>query len=460
MVAPSREVHAILRQRYQQLKQQILDSPELAFLHRILRPLERRRPGFNDALIRPGQSFAPGLSYSALLRDRRPLRGDIHTVVVLVDFPDAQFTAAQTADRYARLWFAQGTNSVRDYFEDVSRGLVRIVGTVTGPLRMPHPLRYYTNGASGLGDRLPNARTLARDAATALAASGVDLTPFDNDRDGFVDAFVIVNAGLGAERLRPQEGQIDNIWSHKWVLEGGPFSPGRESPQIFAYLTIPADCKLGVCVHELGHLAFGWPDLYDSDYTSSGIGDWCLMGSGSYNGDEENPSPPSAWCLVNQGWVEVVTPSQDDERVELRDVRDKKGQIVRLWKRDSGISHEYFLIENRVRRGRDADLPGGGLLIWHIDDDKDDNTSEMTNYKVALVQCDGRRDLEYGKNQGDESDPFPGPGRDRRRLDAKTMPNTNANNRAPTGITIGDISDIDELMTFSLSFGDQIGSAA
>jgi M6 family metalloprotease-like protein len=300
---------------------------------------------------------------------------------------------------------------------------------------------------------------LARDAATALTASGVDLTPYDNDKDGFVDAFVIVHAGLGAEKLYPSE-QSDNLWSHKWVLDGAPYSPDRKSPKIYAYLTIPADCKLGVCAHELGHLAFGWPDLYDNDYTSEGVGEWCLMGSGSYNGGEDNPSPPSAWCLVNQGWVKVVTPKKDEGRVELKDVRDNDGVIVRLWKPDSDLSHEYFLIENRQRTGRDAGLPGSGLLIWHIDDDKNDNTSEMTNYKVALVQSDGRRDLEHGCNRGDESDPFPGPGRDRRRLDATTMPNTNANNRAPTGITIGDISDVEDLMTFSISFGDQIGSAA
>jgi M6 family metalloprotease-like protein len=446
MVAPSPELHTILRQRYDALKQRIRDSPELAFLHRILRPLERRRPGFNDALVRPGHVNAPGLSFSALLRDRRPLRGDVRTVVVLVDFPDAQFAPAQTTDHYARLWFTPGANSVRDYYEDVSRGLVRIVGHVTGPLRMPHPLRYYANGASGLGDRAPNARVLARDAASALVASGLDLTPYDNDRDGFVDAFVIVHAGVGAERT----GHVDDLWSHKWVLDGGPVS------QLYAYLTIPADCKLGVCAHELGHLAFGWPDLYDNDYTSAGVGDWCLMGSGSYNGGEQNPSPPSAWCLMSQGWVDVVVPDKDEKRVELRDVRDKAGVIVKLWRRDAGQSHEYFLVENRQRCGRDADLPGGGLLVWHIDDDKNDNTSEMTNYKVALVQGDGRRDLEHGLNRGDLTDPFPGPNSDRRRLDATSNPNTSANNRAATGIAIDEISDADDLMTFSLNFGDGI----
>jgi transposase len=32
---------------------------------------------------------------------------------------------------------------------------------------------------------------------------------------------------------------------------------------ICAYLTFPEDCKMGVCAHELGHLAFQWEDFYD-----------------------------------------------------------------------------------------------------------------------------------------------------------------------------------------------------
>ena len=39
--------------------------------------------------------------------------------------------------------------------------------------------------------------------------------------------------------------------------------------------------------HELGHAAFGLPDLYDRDYSSEGLGRWSLMAGGSWNG----PSP-------------------------------------------------------------------------------------------------------------------------------------------------------------------------
>ena len=46
---------------------------------------------------------------------------------------------------------------------------------------------------------LPNAQTMARDAAVAANAD-VDFDPYDNDGNGFVDAFVVVHAGPGAEQ--------------------------------------------------------------------------------------------------------------------------------------------------------------------------------------------------------------------------------------------------------------------
>ena len=140
---------------------------------------------------------------------------------------------------------------------------------------------------------------MARDAAQ-LANPIVDFAPFDNDGNGFVDAFIVIHAGEGAE----ETGNANHIWSHKWVLPDGAFN--ADGTKIFGYLTVPEDCRIGVCAHELGHLVFGWPDLYDTDESSEGLGNWCLMAGGSWNGNGDIPAHPSAWCKVGQGWVSVV----------------------------------------------------------------------------------------------------------------------------------------------------------
>ncbi|KMS65511.1 hypothetical protein BVRB_035250, partial [Beta vulgaris subsp. vulgaris] len=100
---------------------------------------------------------------------------------------------------------------------------------------------------------------------------------------------------------------------------------------------------------------------------------------------------------------------------------------------------------------RDSDLPGSGLLVWHIDEDQDDNRSEKTHYKVALMQSDGERDLERGENLGDEGDPFPG-SKGVHRIGPDTNPSTNDYSGASTGITISNIHESNDAVTFTISY--------
>jgi immune inhibitor A len=286
---------------------------------------------------------------------------------------------------------------VREYYTEVTNGLVDLVGEVVGPYRMPRSMSEYAHGASGLGSTAPNARTMARDAAVA-SDPDVNFGPYDNDGNGFVDAFVVVHAGQGAE----ETGSSSDIWSHKWVLSGGEYA--ADTSKIYAYLTVPEDSRIGVCAHELGHLLFGLPDLYDTDNTSEGIGNWCLMAGGSWTGNGDVPAHPSAWCKANQQWVTVQNVTTNGS-VNVADVKDAH-TVYRLWK-DGAAGQEYFLVENRQRNRYDAQLPGDGLLIWHVDEAIASNTNE-THYKVALMQADAKEDLEHNVNRGDDGDPYPG----------------------------------------------------
>jgi immune inhibitor A len=163
---------------------------------------------------------------------------------------------------------------------------------------------------------------------------------------------------------------------------------------------VPEDSRIGVCAHELGHLLFGFPDLYDTDYTSEGVGNWCLMGGGSWNGGGDIPAHASAWCKVNQGWATVSNVTTNGI-VSIPDVKSTHA-VHRLWT-NGGSGPEYFLMENRQKTGYDAQLPAAGLLIWHIDENQPGNTDE-NRYQVGLVQADGKRDLELDRNRGDAGD--------------------------------------------------------
>ena len=365
------------------------------------RAVEPQREGFNDGLIVPPDAFPLGTPLRVIRNaalERAPLRGTVRVIVVLVDFSDRAMTATQA--HFRDLFFSTGvipTKSVREYYTEVTNGLINIQGDVIGPLRMPLTLAQYAHGASGIGGALPNAQTMARDAVIA-ADPLVNFNPFDNDGNGFVDAFIVVHAGSGAE----ETGNPNDIWSHKWTLQGGARTV--DATKIFGYLTVPEDSKIGVCCHELGHLLFGFPDLYDTDNSSEGIGNWCLMAGGSWGGGGDTPVHASAWCKANQGWVTVDNRTTNGV-VSIPDVKDSHN-ILRLWK-DGAPGSEYFLVENRQQSRFDASLPASGLLIWHIDDSVSTNTNE-SHYKVALMQADGRRDMEHDVNRGDGGDPYPG----------------------------------------------------
>jgi immune inhibitor A len=442
MVAP----HPQLQERMKSEIQGMLSAhPELGVMRSMLRVGQpAARLGFNDGLVLPPSYFPASASPHAIRSaslQRAPLRGVLRVAVVLVDFADQQFDSTHDAAHFEELFFSQGaiaTGSVREYFSEVTHGLIDIQGEVVGPLHLPRTLVAYANGESGTGDFRPNARTMARDAATA-ADPELNFTQYDNDGDGFVDAFVIVHAGPGAEVT----GNPDHIWSHKWVLEGGELAV--DAARIFAYLTVPEDAQIGVCCHELGHLMFGFPDLYDADGSSNGVGDWCLMGGGSWGDNGRRPVHPSAWCKANQGWVDVENVS-GSSTLSIPDVKTSN-RVYRLWT-NGAVSPEYFLLENRQQTLYDGELPSNGLLIWHIDDNVTTNTNE-SRYKVTLVQADGQKALEkspFVGNRGDAGDSYPGSANNRAFNNSST-PNSRAHNGQATHVAVTEISASGSVMS-------------
>lgn len=397
-----------------------------------------RHPGFNDGLIIPGSYFPLGTSIDAVrsaASDRSPLHGTLNVAVVLIDFDDQPMT--ESTQHFDDLFFSEGVlpdGSVREYYTEVTNGLVELTGQVLGPYRMPEDLSHYANGDSGIGSAFPNSRTMAQDAAGA-ADPDINFGPYDNDSNGFVDAFVVVHAGGGAE----ETGSLGDIWSHKWVL---PSEYSSDGTKIFAYLTVPEDARIGVCAHELGHLLFGFPDLYDIDNSSEGIGNWCLMAGGSWGGGGDTPTHPSAWCKSQQAWVTVQNVTTNGT-LSIADVKDAH-TVYRLWKDGAG-SQEYFLVENRQQNRMDVSLPDGGLLIWHIDDAIANNSDE-SHYKVGLEQADGALHMENNTNRGDPGDPFPGSTANRNFTNTST-PNSKSYGGMNTCVSVTAISDPAAVMT-------------
>ncbi len=398
------------------------------------------KTGFNDGVIYPpGDATGPAM---AAARGRAPAtrfslappsgKTTLNCLVLLVDFPDNVGNAPPA--QFTKLLFDQtNPNSMASFYKEMSFGALTVTGQVTNWIRASNPYGFYTDGESGTGNAFPrNTPGLLQEVLQKYCASN-SLAPFDVNKDGFVDGLFLVHAGGGAEAEPNAAKRNDMIWSHKWTL---PTAFVNNGVRAFAYFTAPEDGQLGVFSHEFGHF-LGLPDLYDTSYRSHGIGDWCLMAGGSWNGNGKQPARMSAWCLATLGWIKPNNVASA-RTLSLPTLESDKTACYRLWT-GGKASKEYFLMENRQQSGRDAKLPGSGLAVWHIDETQSDNTNPLA-YKVALVQADGKRDLEFNRNQGDGADVFPGK-KGVTKLDDKgaAHPHTRKNDGTATGVALSKI---------------------
>lgn len=396
------------------------------------------RTGWNDGSIYPVDD-APQL-VGAQARGVRPsdrlsmvsASGKLNCLVLMVDFADNP--GNKPASHYEHLLFDRNNaNSMATFYNELSYGKLDVTGTVVGWLRASKPYAFYTNGESGTGSSFPQNVPGLLQEALQLYCQTNNLAPFDLNADGFVDGLFLIHAGPGAEAEPVASKRGEKIWSHKWTLPSAFVNSGVKA---FAYFTAPEDGKLGVFSHEFGHF-LGLPDLYDTSYRSSGIGDWCLMAGGSWNGGGDVPARLSAWCLSNLGWIKP-TNVKAAATLTLPTLENDASACYRLWT-GGKANPEYFLIENRQQAGRDAGLPGSGLAVWHIDETQADNTNPIA-YRVGLVQADGKRELELNRNQGDDGDVFPGKGKVTALSDKGNLsPTTRANDGAKTNVSLSAI---------------------
>ena len=257
-----------------------------------------------------------------------------------------------------------GSGSFREFYEEISYGQFSPVSQVVGVFTAPHNHDYYGNDQQNSGTRQ---RQLMRAMVDSAEAAGIDWSEFDNDGDGEVDGVTLVHAGQGAE-----QGNGSNIWSHRWSLgsnavtyDGVYINVYNINPEIQSNNIV----AIGVIAHEFGHV-LDLPDLYDTDYTSSGSGKLALMASGSWGTTGNTPWYPSAmnaWCKTEMGWSNVITISSAQTNVELEQSYTNN-TIYRVDNPED--NSEYWLIENRQKRGTDNLMPEPGLLFWHIDNRK------------------------------------------------------------------------------------------
>jgi immune inhibitor A len=171
------------------------------------------------------------------------------------------------------------------------------------------------------------------------------------------------------------------------------------------------------------------------------------------------PTHMGAWEKEQLGWlshIEEVAPALIQE-VTLTPVISSE-HVLKIPLED-GVptdTNEYLLLEYRTQEGFDEDIPGSGVLIYHVDPTMPNNQllwHEPNWYKVALLEADGNFSLQRnsagGGNRGEPGDAWGvggfGP------LSHSTTPSSRLNSGDRSLVTIYDISVNDGVATITLS---------
>lgn len=418
--------------------------------------------------------FAP-TGNQADIPSRKPFRyaaGESHIrqplLVVRVAFANQGFFYSDA--EIAKDIFAE-QNSVRDYFLENSYDKFNIEpanelsgiandGVVQVQLSGNHP-----DFGTGYGVASQN---LARNALAELPSS-VNLASYDRNGDSWLDpselAIVFIVAGYeqayaGAGASHPR------VWAHKSSLYRGQ-AQGMHIGEyaVFGERHQGHQATIGIICHELGHLLFDLPDLYDRRGESMGVGRWGLMGLGGWNSSAghagNRPAHMLAWSKEQAGFVQPSAVPAGRSNLQLRAVTDAPDIIeVSL----DGYRHgERLMLEHRRLDEYDMGLPGEGVLITRINDwvgygPMGNQNDDADNKLVAVQEADGNSDLDDNRNRGDATDVFRSSKSSLLLSAVNPSPGVNTNPGAVELISMeaGLVADI-EVNVLNVTHGDNIG---
>lgn len=381
-----------------------------------------------DEVVR---TFGPN---QGLLEGRVLSTGVVKGLTILVNFADVTSTVTRpdVEELLNGANYTRNDNicSAREYFLRVSTGKLDYTNVVVGPYKLTRNRQFYVNNL------------LVEEALQLAVADGLDLTRFDSRGDGIVDALNVLYAG--------QTQYNGDLWPHNHHID---LRIGAMRTDLYLLTSLgrtPADLTIGTFCHENGHLLCRFPDMYDygqrdgDNLPSAGIGSYCLMGSGNHLDFGRSPSPVCSYLRDLAGWC--------DSEIDIGAAgahQAAHGDYNTVMRYRTSKPNEYFIVENRTNTGMDRGLPASGLAVYHCDilgSNELQGGSATKHYQCALLQADGRRDLELNANQGDGTDLFDQTGGVA--LSSESVPNSREWDGRDSKLVLSDIGAPDDTIPF------------
>ncbi|MEI6755311.1 MAG: M6 family metalloprotease domain-containing protein [Paludibacter sp.] len=351
-----------------------------------------------------------------------PLTGKPKSLVILVNFSDKSFVTNNPQVAFSNLLNQKGystnggTGSANDYFFDNSMGVFNPQFDVVGPFTLPQNMAFYGGNTSTAGTDT-NPQQMVIDACNLAHTYGVNFSQYDTDNNTVVDNIFIYYAGYN----EAEGGPANSIWPHKWNLND--YNTKFDGVSIFNYACTSElrsnsgsnMCGIGTFTHEFGHV-LGLDDMYVTDATIPDhftLYTWDIMDYGPYLNQGRTPPSYSSYERFYLKWltpVELKTPQ--NVILDTLSTSNKAYLISQYGNHNlNGVNPnpvEFFLLENRQKKGWDYYLPGHGMLVTHIYFNASTWASNTPNNSetamgVSIVEADN-----IGSETTMSGDPFPG----------------------------------------------------
>ena len=316
--------------------------------------------------------------------DGCPTVGSPAVLVIPVEFIDV--TAASkgySIENIQKIFTGKDLSyySVHDYFFISSYQKLDLDITVVDSwFRPKYDSTYYENATYDYyGDEVAIGDQLILDEALAYLSTFMDLSKFDSDNNGTIDAVVMVNAlDIGDVDFRwayrywnlytDDEGyyyEYDSVSANDyiWISYEFMFEKYDENGDVDYYPTNPLNPY--TFIHEFGHV-LGADDYYDTEYIEHPLGGYDMMDSMA---GDHNP-----YTKFNFGWITASKLIVTDNTVTVNlDAFAKNGDTIILannWDESLGAYQEYYVIMYYTA----TDLNGGeggyfdrdGILVYHV----------------------------------------------------------------------------------------------
>ncbi|HEY3790103.1 MAG TPA: M6 family metalloprotease domain-containing protein [Urbifossiella sp.] len=274
-----------------------------------------------------------------------------------VEYPDVKHNPKIEDKHWEESMFSIGTyngksatgetvhGSMNDYYKELSHGTFKIDGKFIGWVEAKKKrMDYSTGSGTDTGEKL-NLLTEALDKY-------VDKHGKDSLKE--YDGIFFLYAG---GRVQTTRGGL--YWPHRANVT----HKGRRLPYFIVQEGGNRMTDISVFCHEFGHM-LGLPDLYARPELPGSEGAWVWCAMSNQNGGGK-PQHFCAWSKEMLGWVKpTVIDPRVPQKLVLSPVEDDPTQCLKVLVRPD--RSEYFLLENRARKGFDEALPAGGLLIWRV----------------------------------------------------------------------------------------------